>query len=204
MALGGEYSYAGLVGTDVATGVRASLVALDRPEVERGHVAAWVGVGGRDVGPDGEDEWIQVGLASFEGSTTRLYYEVMHASGLRDYVEVDVDVRVGEARRVAVLEMVARPRHWRVWVDGRPITQPIELHWSHRSWEPVATAESWSDEGSSRANRFRFAFRELAFRGARRVWRRFRDPYVLVDKGFAVRRSSPHSFRAVAAGTGGA
>ena len=99
--------YAGIVGPDVTTGVRARIVALSPPAVDEGHVAVWTGVGGLDVGPNGEDEWIQVGLASFEGSTTRLYYEIMRGDRWPEYVEVDSDVAPGELHRVAV-EIVGR------------------------------------------------------------------------------------------------
>ena len=200
VSIGGTYAYAGLVGSDVASGVRARLIAASPPVVERGHVAAWVGVGGLDVGPAGEDEWIQVGLASFEGSTTRLYYEVMRGDGYPEYVELDGDVRAGESHRVAVVEMVRSPRHWRVWVDGQPVTAPILLRWSHRAWEPVATAESWSDlESSPTANRFSYRFHGLTFRSSGGGWRAFRAPYVLEDRGFDVIRPSRTSFRALTA-----
>ena len=43
---------------------------LDTPAVagSSSHVAGWVGVGGPGLGPHGEDEWLQVGLATFGDS----------------------------------------------------------------------------------------------------------------------------------------
>ena len=54
------------------------------------------------------------------------------------------NVQVGERHRLAVLEMNRRPGVWRVWVDGKPMTDPIVLPGSHRIWKPIATAESWN------------------------------------------------------------
>src|SRR5215208_5460823 len=70
------YSYAGFQAVSPAHGVRADIVALGSPQVESGHVAAWVGVGGPGQGAGGSDAWIQVGLASFDGTESRLYFEV--------------------------------------------------------------------------------------------------------------------------------
>ena len=71
------YSYAGLYSSSTASGVAATLTMLEAPRVSSGHVAGWVGVGGPGLGPNGEDEWLQVGLASFAGSTEgHLYYEL--------------------------------------------------------------------------------------------------------------------------------
>src|SRR5437660_10841897 len=60
-----SYSYAGLTSLQPAFGVAATLEAASLPLVSAGHVAAWVGVGGVDAGPRGENEWIQVGLHAF-------------------------------------------------------------------------------------------------------------------------------------------
>src|SRR5262249_23678606 len=57
----GGYSYAGVQDARAASGIRATLVQVDTPRVARGHVAAWVGVGGPGQGAGGRDEWIQIG-----------------------------------------------------------------------------------------------------------------------------------------------
>ena len=66
----GGYTYAGVYRTDKpVAGVAASISMTSLPSVNSGpggHVAAWVGVGGAGMGPGGTDEWLQVGLASFD------------------------------------------------------------------------------------------------------------------------------------------
>src|SRR3989442_10914697 len=47
------YAYAGAQEARVAHGIQANVVALTRPRVGRGHVAAWVGVGGPGQGRGG-------------------------------------------------------------------------------------------------------------------------------------------------------
>src|SRR5262245_60319708 len=78
------YAYAGLQSPGSAYGVSATLAAVARPLVERGHVAAWVGVGAPGQGPGGADEWLQIGLNMIAGNAAKLYYEVASpATGLR-------------------------------------------------------------------------------------------------------------------------
>jgi hypothetical protein len=194
----GEYRYAGLVGNDTSGGVRARIAAAVAPRVQAGHVAAWIGVGGRGAGPGGEDEWLQVGLASFEATTTRLYYEAM-VDGQHRYVELDTDVAPGEVKRVAVTEMLAQPEWWRVWVDGRPVTEPIHLPGSHAAWEPVTVAETWTAEEGAPPHAFHFRFRGIASRGRGGRWTGLREPFVLEDRGLRVLRAASQRFDAVRA-----
>ena len=71
------WGYAAVVGRIPSHGVAATLEAESRPAVESGHVAAWVGVGGRGLGAGGSDAWIQVGVAAFPGAArVSLYQEV--------------------------------------------------------------------------------------------------------------------------------
>src|SRR3954447_8171146 len=80
------YTYAGLASADRTHGVAAKITALGAPGVQNGHVAGWVGVGGPKQGPNGADEWIQVGLSGFQGSAdSSLYYEVTRAGGAPTY-----------------------------------------------------------------------------------------------------------------------
>ena len=176
---GGGYGYAGLIGADPSRGVRATVSAVSLPRVDSGHAAAWVGVGGPGAGPDGENEWIQVGLAAYQGSSLRLYYEVMRGTR-RDYVEVDSNVAAGEGHRVAVTEVGGSPGWWRATVDGRSVTDPVYLAGSHRAWRPVVTAENW--RADCEPNAFRFRFRRVEVRGGR--WSRMLQPFVLEDGSF--------------------
>src|ERR671934_1247884 len=103
------YSYAGFAAAEPASGVAASVSALASPQVLKGHVAAWVGVGGPGAGPDGSDEWLQAGLSSFSGGTARLYYELALPNAQPRYVEGESSVSPGETHRLAVLEVRGRP-----------------------------------------------------------------------------------------------
>lgn len=190
----GGYSYAGLIGDDAAYGVRATVTAVSAPQVERGHSAAWVGVGGMGAGPNGADEWLQVGLAAFEGSGSRLYFEVTLPGQRPEYVELAADVPAGESHRVAVLEMASRRSHWRVWVDGEPVAGPYFLPGSHGAWQPVVTAESW-DANAGACNRYSYRFDGLSFKRRHGGgWKKLSGGYVLEDPGFRFTRLAPASF----------
>ena len=120
-----EYSYAGLQSEGKAHGIAATLTALTTPNVQDGHVAGWIGVGGVDAGPGGTADWLQVGYASFSPDPTiKLYYELTVPGKDTRYVELDSKVVPGEKHQVAVLEMANRNAWWRVWLDGKPATAP--------------------------------------------------------------------------------
>lgn len=180
-------------------GISAVLTSLGQPVVESGHVAGWVGVGGPGEGPSGSDEWIQVGLNSVPGGGNTLYYEVMRPGSGQVYGEVSTDVAVGRAVRVAVLETAGAPGTWRVWVDGRPATQPFVLPASHGTLTPMAMGESW-DGGKPACNRYRYRFDRVAVaQSAGGSWAVARDATVLQDPGYRVTRRSDASFDASAA-----
>jgi hypothetical protein len=178
------HAYAGFQSVHRAHGIRATLTALEENTVKRGQVAAWVGVGGRRQGANGADEWLQVGLASFPGWPRNLYYEVKQAGAEAAFRLLAENVPRGESRRVAVLELDGRPSWWRVWVDGRPASQPIHLPGSTRRWRPIATAEAW-DAGSRVCGRFVFRFDEVEVAAGRGgSWARFRRGARFQDKGY--------------------
>jgi hypothetical protein len=178
------YTYAGRLSATRAHGVRATLTALTKPEVDAGHVAAWVGVGGVGQGLNGTDAWIQIGLSAFPGSGSRLYYEVARPGVAPTYVELEPKVGTGERFRVAVLEMSQRPDHWRVWVNGKPVSEPVELRGSGGRWRPMATAESWAGEGSA-CNRFNYRFEGVRVAGATGgSWRSFVGGHTFLDSGY--------------------
>ena len=185
-----DYSYAGFANIGAGHGVRATLTAVALPEVEWGHVAGWVGVGGPGLGPNGEDAWIQVGLSGFPGSTSKLYFEVTEPGASPKYTELEADVAVGEARRLAVLEMASRPDWWRVWVDGVPVSQPVFLPGSHGAWTPIATAESWNG-GRKSCNRFQYRFeRVMVARAAGGDWRELSPGQTFEDPGYRLSRDA--------------
>jgi hypothetical protein len=177
----GGYSYAGHQASFHGHGVRATIALTRLPSVEAGHVAGWVGVGGRGQGPNGEDEWIQAGIAAVPGADPSLYAEVARGGAAPEFLPVDGEVAVGRSHRIAVLETSARPGWWRVWVDGRPATGPIELAGSSGRWAPIATAESWN-AGTEACNAFAFRFERVSVSyGGGGSWRPFVSAHRFLD-----------------------
>jgi hypothetical protein len=187
------YTYAGLYTTRAVAGIAATLTMLAAPTVDGGHVAAWVGVGGAGMGPGGTDEWLQVGVASFDRPDGRLYYEVALPHTPPKFVELASGIQPGQELRVAVVELPFHPNYW-VVVTPNGIVGPFHLPRSHGRWSPVATGESWA-RGGSRCNTYdyRFAGVQLDSNGD---WRALRTSRKLVDKGWRVRRESRSTFRA--------
>ena len=191
-----DYSYAGLVSTRNGHGIRATITQLSATNVPWGHVAAWVGVGGRGAGPKGETEWIQVGLNGLYGGETRVYYEVTLPNQAPRYEEVDMDVRVGDSHRVAVVELPGRRDVWAVWVDGKRVSEEFHLPGSHGRWQPMATTESWN-AGMRSCNGFAYRFSRISVAVRQTSWRRFDPGHRFEDPGYRVRRT-PAGFVAAA------
>lgn len=151
----GGYSYAGVSSVDSRAGVSAAITVLRAPAVTLGHVAAWVGVGGKGLGPNGT-EWLQVGISAEPGQGPSLYDELARPGVAPLYVSLAGHLTLGRSYTVAVLESRAHPGWWGVWVTGSTVTKPIYLPGSHDAWRPVATSESW-DGGTAPATRSRSA-----------------------------------------------
>ena len=180
------YGYAGFQAARRSHGVRAALTGLAENAVSEGHVAAWVGVGGRGQGPNGSDMWLQVGLSSFAGAPGNLYYEVALPGSGPVFRLIEPNVARGALRRVAVLEMSRRPDWWRVWVNGQAVSEPIHLPDSGSRWQPIATAESW-DAGSGACNIFSYRFERVEIAAGRGgSWRRFDRGFRFQDTGYRV------------------
>jgi hypothetical protein len=193
------YTYAGRSSATRAHGVGATLTALSKPEVADGHVAAWVGVGGVGQGPNGSDAWIQVGLSAFPGSESSLYYEVTRPGATPRYVELKSGIRSGTRFRVAVLEMSSRPNHWRVWLNGKPASAPVELPGSSGRWRPIATAESWAGTGPA-CNRFSYRFEGVRVAAANGgSWRSFVGGQTFLDSGYRLVDRGSSTFVATSA-----
>jgi hypothetical protein len=154
-----EYSYAGLLSADVGYGVTATIKELARPVVQRGHVAAWVGVGGERRGPNGSDEWLQAGVSAEGDGASSIYYEVKLPNVQARYVRVGSGGAVGHD--VRVLQAPRTRDGWAVWVDGRRVSPVYRLPGSRGMWPPVATTESWNG-GAGACNRFAFSFADVA------------------------------------------
>ena len=182
----GGYSYAGHQASIRGHGVRASITLTQPPDVGAGHVAGWVGVGGRGQGTNGGDAWIQAGIASLRGLGTVLYAEITREEDGPELVVVD-DVVVGRPYRVAVLEMAGHPSWWRVWIDGVPVTEKVHMHGTSGRWAPIATAESWN-AGTSACNDFAFRFERVSISAnIRGAWQPFVSGHRFLDGTHALR-----------------
>jgi len=191
------YTYAGLYSASRASGVAATLTMLEPPSIASGHVAGWVGVGGPGLGAHGEDEWLQVGLASFAGSTEgHLYYELAQPGHRPQYTELASGIRPGEKQRVALLELPFARNSW-VIVSSAGVKGPFYLPRSHRAWEPIATAESYSD--GSACNRYSYRFGRVQLAGPNGSWHDLRRGLELRDPGLSLRRHGASAFSASAA-----
>jgi hypothetical protein len=151
------------------------------PSVEAGHIAGWVGVGGPGQGANGADAWIQGGIASLPGTDPMIYAEITRAGRSPQLIPIAGSVTPGRSHTVAVLEVARRPGSWRVWVDGRAVTGPVDMGGSSARWAPIATAESWN-AGTAVCNSFGFRFERVSVSyGGGGSWRpfvsghRFRD-----------------------------
>ena len=173
------------------------------PEVLSGHVAGWVGVGGPGAGPNGTDEWLQVGFSAFPGSSTSsLYYEVAQPHQAPRYHEVAAGVPAGSIHKVAIVEIRSRRSWWNVFVDDRPVAEPVYLPGSHGAWRPLATTETWG-AGSFVCNRFSYRFGSVSV--ATRPgggWQRLRSHYTFQNHGYRIRNLGAATFLAGALWSG--
>jgi len=194
------YTYAGLASPSRTHGVSARLTAIGVPSVANGHIAGWVGVGGPGQGPNGADEWIQVGFSGFAGSPkSDLYYEVTRAGSAPRYVQVAQSLPPGTSRRVAVLEVGGQPNAWRVWVDGKPVSKAIYLPQSHGAWRGIATAESWTNTGVKACNTFGYRFDDIQVaQQAGGSWRSLTGALPIRTGINKLVRPTPASFEAIA------
>ena len=137
----GGYSYAGPRTRPLPPfGIGATVTPLGGFNVVDGHVAGWVGVGGPHQGPNGSNEWLQVGFSGFPELTgNNLYYELTLPDRPTTYHQLGSNLPMGKPARFAVLEMHGRPDWWRVWLNGSPASKPIYMPGSHRRWSPIAT-----------------------------------------------------------------
>ena len=184
---GNGYTYAGHQSTTAAHGVRATITPTRALNVAAGHVAGWVGVGGPGQGANGEDAWLQVGIASVEKTQPFVYAEIARDGRPPQFILLRENLRVGESHRVAVLEISARPGWWQVWLNGNPVTKPLRIEGSSGRWAPIATAESW-DGGRGACNRFAFRFERVSVSyGPGGSWRPFEPGYQFLDGGHELR-----------------
>jgi hypothetical protein len=184
---GNGYTYAGHQSTTAGHGVRATITPTRALNVAAGHVAGWVGVGGPGQGVNGEDAWLQVGIASVEETQPFVYAEIARDGRQPQFMLLQEGLRIGESHRLALLEMSGRPGWWQVWVDGNPKMKPLRIEGSSGRWAPIATAESW-DGGRGACNRFAFRFERVSVSyGSGGSWRPFVPGYQFLDGGNQLR-----------------
>ena len=197
----GGYSYAGVQSPAGAFGIGALITPLSAASVTSGHTAGWVGVGGPGQGPQGKDEWLQVGLAAFpDAQSGELYYELTLPGSSPAYHQLAREWPFGKAVRIAVLEMRARPNHWRVWVDGVAVTAPILLPASHGRFRPMASAESL-DVGPAVCNTFLYRFHDVTIaRAPGGSWQPLTRGYPISDPATRVKADDRGAFLAAEGG----
>ena len=188
----GGYSYAGLGATAPAFGIGATVTPLSGFDVVYGHVASWVGVGGPHQGPNGSDEWLQVGFISFPELTgNNLYYELTLPNRPPTYHQLATNLPMGKPARFAVLEMHGRPDWWRVWLNGSPASKPIYMPGSHRRWAPIATAESWDGGTAGACNGFLYRFHKVSIAQAPGGgWQQLVRGYAITGSSTRIERST--------------
>lgn len=183
------YSYAGESATTTASGISAVITPLGPFDIFNGHVAGWVGVGGPGQGPNGTDEWLQIGISGFPGLYSDIYYEVVQPNRAPVYHEVSADPPIGQPVEVAVVEIRHRWNWWQVLANGTPVSPPIHLPASHHRWTPIATAEAW-DGGTGACNAFLYRFRDVStIRNPGSSWRPLLNAYPITSSSTKLRRS---------------
>jgi hypothetical protein len=189
------YSYAGVGAPARAFGISAFITPLNAFDILNGHVAGWVGVGGPGEGPNGTNEWIQIGYSGYPSLTgSDIYYEVARpssdpAKGIT-YHQVTGGVANGKAAKVAVLEMHGRSNWWRVWLNHKPVSKPIFLPQSHGRWSPIATAESWDGGTGGTCNTFLYRFRHVSIAHAPGGgWHQLSDGYPIQSAATRIRHT---------------
>lgn len=173
------YSYAGFGAPSHAYGISATITPLNAFDILNGHVAGWVGVGGPGEGPNGTNEWLQIGFSGYPGITgSDIYYEVAEPNRFPTYHQVAAALPVGTVAKVTVLEMHNRPDFWRVWLNHKVVSPPIYLPGSHMAWSPIATAESWDGGTGGTCNTFLYRFRRVSIaRASGGGWHPMNDAY---------------------------
>jgi hypothetical protein len=143
------YAYGGVQSAEYVGRIGATLTALERPDVASGHVGAWIGIGGVGEGPDGLDEWLQVGLSGLEDGSTAVYLEIKRGKYYR-FRRLVRHVVVGKPFRFVLTER--RPGRWRVEMNRRVVAR---VHLDAIAWRADLMAESWKKRPAA-CNTFRY------------------------------------------------
>jgi hypothetical protein len=139
-----NYDYTGVQNVAPTSGIRAYLTTVKAPDVKEGHVAGWVAVGGPGLGPNGTDEWVQVGYSGFQTGETQIYYEVALPNKPPMYHTVVAQLSPSARNLVTVLEVAQGQGRWQVSVDDKPVSPVITLPQRHDKFSPQALGETWN------------------------------------------------------------
>jgi hypothetical protein len=155
-----DYDYGGVQDDDYRSGIRARLSILKKPSVKTGFVASWVGVGGPGLGPNGEDEWLQLGYVTFDSGQAQIYYEITLPGKSPAYHTVKEKLSVNDQHLITVLEVGDKPNSWRVWLDNKAVSPVYNLPKSHGKFIPQALAETWNG-GTQKCNLYGWEFADV-------------------------------------------
>lgn len=175
------YAYSGLASPMPVHGLAATITQLARPAVRSGHVAVWAGVGGAHAGPDGRDEWLQVGIGAMYGGRSILYAEVKSGAHYSFRV-LRHGIRPGEPHRVALDEVA--PGVWQIVVDRQVLGWRARLDPGAGAQADVA-AETWTRGAVCNVLAYRVA--AVAVRG-NHGWHRLRRPVPFYSPSLTVSR----------------
>ncbi len=129
-------------------------------------------------------------------SARELYYELTLPGSKPTYHQLAPEWPFDKPVRIALLEMRARPNHWRVWVNGGAVTAPIALPASHGRFRPMATAES-HDVGTATCNTFLYRFHHVTIaRAPGGGWRPLNRGYPISDPATRLRQDDRGAFLA--------
>jgi hypothetical protein len=191
-----NYDYAGAQDAGKQSGIRAKLSTTKEPVVKKGFVAAWVGVGGPGLGPNGEDEWLQSGYVTFDDGSQEIYYEITLPGKAPAYHTIEANLKTGEQHLVTVLEVGGQANSWRAWLDDQAKSPVYSLPKSHGTFDPQALAEMWND-GTTACNAYGFQFGDVQIsKSPGGSWKLGKAGYVWHDSKNQVVKVSNDTFKA--------
>jgi hypothetical protein len=198
-----EYDYAGVQDAAVRSGIRAKLSTIKKPQVKRGHVGGWVGVGGPGLGPNKTDEWMQIGYSAFDTGEAQVYYEVALPDKPPKYHTVVEKLSPSATNRLSVLEVGGKNGSWRAWLNDEAVSPVTSLPQSHGKFVPQAIGETWNG-GSTKCNVWGYGFGDVQVSAAPGgSWKTGKAGYKWENAQQTLDKTSSDSFdaRSVAAAT---
>ena len=191
-----EYTYGGVEANQTRAGARAKITLKQTAKVAWGHAAAWIGVGGRDEGPNGTDQWLQSGFTGFDTGETFIYYEVTTPNKAPQFRPIGADLKPGATHEIFVLEV--KKNTWRVKLDGKWASPEVVLPESHGKFKPQLLGESWSGS-TGKCNQYQYEFNNVQLASATGgSWVKGKAGYIFKDAQTKKLSSVAFSVRATA------